>query len=108
MIQARFGSTTLHTATFKPVHLIPRHFSCEQWPRHTKACQGICPSRNSSALAAALALKGGNNKIIYQDILTALTDATSDLSKCLCPAMDNGLAPPLLVKRKEEKETGTT
>jgi len=29
-------------------------------------------------LAAALAVISGNNKIIYQDILTALADATND------------------------------
>jgi len=42
--------------------------------------QGKCPGRNTSALAAAMAVKGGNNEIIYQDILTALADATNDLS----------------------------
>jgi len=52
-----------------------------QWRRHTRACQGKCPGRNTSALAAALAAKSGNNKIIYQEIDTALTDATSDLTK---------------------------
>ena len=36
--------------------------------------------RNTSALAAALGVKSGNNKIIHQDILTALADATCDLS----------------------------
>src|SRR6218665_1737325 len=35
--------------------------------------------RNTSTLAAALAVKSGNNKIIYQDILTAFADATNDL-----------------------------
>jgi len=34
-----------------------------QWRRQTKACQGIY----TSALAAALAVKSGNNKIVYQD-----------------------------------------
>ena len=34
----------------------------------------------TSALATALAIKSGNNKIIYQDILTALAGATNDLS----------------------------
>jgi len=42
--------------------------------------QGKIPGRNASVLAAALAVKGGNNKIIYEDILTALADATNDLS----------------------------
>ena len=51
----------------------------EQWRRHTRAWQGKFPGRNTSALAAALAIKSGN-KIIYQDILTALADATDDLS----------------------------
>jgi len=37
-------------------------------------------------------------KIIYQDILTVLADATNDLSK-LCPVMNNGLAPPLFIHR---------
>jgi len=41
-----------------------------------------CPGRNTFALAAALAVKSGNNtiKIIYQDMFTALADATNDLS----------------------------
>jgi len=30
-------------------------------------------------MPSALAVKGGNNKIVYQDILTALADATNDL-----------------------------
>jgi len=50
--------------------------TCEQWQRHTRAYQGKCPGRNTSALA----VKSGNNKMIYQDILTALADATNDLS----------------------------
>ena len=32
------------------------------------------------ALTVALAVKSGNNKIIYEDILTALADAANDLS----------------------------
>jgi len=53
----------------------------QQWRRHTRACQGKCLGRNrpTSALAAALAVNIGNNEIIYQDILTALVDATNDL-----------------------------
>src|SRR6218665_2259522 len=47
--------------------------------------QGKCP------LAAALTVKSVN-KIIYQDIMTGLADATMT---CLCPAMNSGLAPPL-------------
>src|SRR6218665_3563555 len=43
----------------------------KQWRHHTKACQGKCPVRNTSALAAALAVKSDKNKIINQDILTA-------------------------------------
>ena len=42
--------------------------------------EGICPGRNTFALAATLAVKSGNNKIIYQNILTALADANNDLS----------------------------
>ena len=42
------------------------------------------PGRNTSALAAAmsatLVVKSGNNKIIYQAMLTALADAKIDLS----------------------------
>src|SRR6218665_1167921 len=45
-----------------------------------RACQSKCPGRNTSALAAALAAKGGNNKIKYQDILTAAADAINGLS----------------------------
>ena len=47
-----------------------------KWPRHTRACQGKCTGRNTSALA----IRSGRNKIIYEDILTALADATNDLS----------------------------
>jgi len=43
---------------------------------HTKACQGICPGRNTSTLA----VKSGNNIILYKDILTAFVNATNDLS----------------------------
>jgi len=46
---------------------------------------GISPGRNASALAAVLAVESGSNKIIYQDILTALAEATND--PCLCPAI---------------------
>jgi len=35
---------------------------------------------NTSAHAATLAVKSSNNKIIYQNILTALADATNDPS----------------------------
>jgi len=48
-----------------------------QWRRHTRACQGKCPDRNTSVLAAAV--KSANNKIIYQDIFSALADTTNDL-----------------------------
>ena len=41
-----------------------------------QACQGKCPDRNTSALAAALAVKSGNNK---QHIFIALADAINDL-----------------------------
>ena len=47
----------------------------KQWRRHTRSRQGKCPGRNISALA----VKSGSSKIIYQDILTAITDATNDL-----------------------------
>ena len=47
-----------------------------QLRRHTRACQGICPGRNTSALT----VKSGSNKIIYHDISSALADATNDLS----------------------------
>jgi len=40
---------------------------------------GHCPGRNTSALFAALAVKSVNNKILHQDILTALADETNDL-----------------------------
>jgi len=60
--------------------LVDENRSQKQWRRHTMTCQGKCPGRNTSALVAALAVKSGNNKIIYQDISTALTDATNDLS----------------------------
>ena len=53
---------------------------CVQWRRHTRACQGKCPGRNAYTLAAALADKSYNSKMIYQDILAALVDATNDLS----------------------------
>ena len=46
--------------------------------RFTRACQGKCPGRYTSAHPAALAIKSGNNKIIYQDIWTVLADATND------------------------------
>ena len=62
-----------------------------QWRRHTRACQGKCPGGNTFALAAALAVNSGNNKIIYQDILTALADATNDLTM-LCHELRIGAA----------------
>jgi len=37
--------------------------------------QGKCPGTNTSALA----VKSGNKRIMYQDILTALAHATNDL-----------------------------
>ena len=42
--------------------------------------QGIFSGRNTSALTASLAVKRGNNTIIYKDILTALADETNGLS----------------------------
>ena len=51
-----------------------------QWRRHTRACLGKCPGKNTSALAAALEVKCGNNNIICQDSLTARAHATNDLS----------------------------
>src|SRR6218665_1403414 len=60
--------------------LVDENRSQKQWRRHTMTCQGKCPGRNTSALVAALAVKSGNNKIKYQDILAALADATDDLS----------------------------
>ena len=50
----------------------------KQWRRLTRAYQGKCPRINTSALA----VKSGNNKIIYQDILTVLAGATNDLPTC--------------------------
>jgi len=41
---------------------------------------GQMPWQNTSALAAAMAGKRGNNKIIHQDISNVLADATNDLS----------------------------
>src|SRR6218665_268498 len=64
----------------------------QQWQFYSSPCQGKCPGRNTSALA----VKSGNNKIIYQDILNAITDLR--LMTCLCPAMSSGLAPPLLCR----------
>src|SRR6218665_616342 len=52
----------------------------EQWQSHTRTCQDKRPGRHTSAQAAALEVKSGNNKIIYEDILTALASATNDLS----------------------------
>jgi len=46
----------------------------------TRTYQGKCPGRNTFTLAAALAVKSVNSKIIYKDILIALADATNDLS----------------------------
>jgi len=51
---------------------------------------GKCSGRNTSALAAALAIKSGNNKIILQDILLLLP-LLMRLMTCLCPAMSSGL-----------------
>src|SRR6218665_2261921 len=58
---------------------ILRHLNCAQWHRHSRSCQGKCPGRYTSALAAALAVKSFISKI-NQDILTVLADATNDLS----------------------------
>jgi len=52
---------------------------------HQGVYQGKCPGRNTSALAAALAVKSGNNTIIDQDSLTALADATDELSMPCMP-----------------------
>src|SRR6218665_1735729 len=52
--------------------------------RPARTSQGKCLGRYTSALAAALAaalvVKIGNNKIIYKGILTALADAINDLT----------------------------
>ena len=63
-----------------------------QWQCHTRVSQGKSPGRNTFALAAGLAVKIGNNKIIYQDILTALL---MRLMTYQYPTMSSGLAPPL-------------
>jgi len=66
-----------------------------QWWRHTRPSQGKCPDRNTSALAAALAVKSGNDKIIYNIMIFRLLFLIR-LMTCLCPAMSSGLASPLL------------
>jgi len=65
---------------------------CNQWRLLTRVFQGKCSGRTTSALAAAMAVKCGNIKIVYQYILTLLMR----LMNCLCPAMRSGLAPPPL------------
>ena|SRR6218665_183619 len=52
----------------------------KQWRRHNRVNQRKCHVRNTSALVAVLAVKSGNNKIIYEDILIALVHAIKDLS----------------------------
>lgn|SRR6218665_2612232 len=49
-----------------------------------RAHRSKCPERNTVPLAAALAVNSCNNKIIYLDILTAVVDATYDLSEAAC------------------------
>src|SRR6218665_1366387 len=63
-----------------------------QWRRHTRACHVKCTGRNTSALA----VNSGNNKIKYQDILTALVDVTNDLSMP-CHEQQTGVATELTV-----------
>src|SRR6218665_3362954 len=43
-------------------------------------CQGKCLGSYTSALLATLDVQSGNNKIIYQYILTDFADVTNDLS----------------------------
>ena len=45
-----------------------------------RATANALACKNTFTLAVALAVKSGNNEIIYQDILTALADETNDLS----------------------------
>src|SRR6218665_2706967 len=53
---------------------------------------GATPGRaRENALSATLAVKSGNNKIMYQDIATAPSDATNDLSMP-CHEQRNGAA----------------
>src|SRR6218665_1448431 len=75
------GGKPMHGRSHPPQILggPPVPLGLRPWRRHTRAYQGKYPCRNAS-LAAALAVKSGNNKIEYQDILTALADATNDLS----------------------------
>jgi len=40
------------------------HCPIKQWWRNPRVCQGKFPGRNTSALAAALAVKSGNNKMV--------------------------------------------
>ena len=50
---------------------------------------GKCPGRNTSALAAALTVNSGNNKILHK--VTSTVDATDDLSTP-CPEQRAGAA----------------
>src|SRR6218665_3537360 len=68
--------TATHSHTHACRKIFHTHTQLCQLRRHTRTCQSICPGRNSSALA----VKSGNNKIIHQDILNALSDETNDLS----------------------------
>ena len=73
-----FSSSHPYFSNILPFYILqPSH----QWRRHTKASRDKkCPGRNSSALAVALAVKSGNNRIKHQDTLIAFADATIDLS----------------------------
>jgi len=72
----------------------------KQLRRHTRACQGKCPGRNTSTLAAAMAVKRGNNKIILLKIF--VLPLLMRLMTCQCPAMSSGLAPPLEEREGQE------
>src|SRR6218665_1392259 len=71
-------------------------FPPSSWRLHTRACQGKCPGRNTYVLAAALAVNSGNTRIIYKDILTALADATNELSMPCHVQWTGAAAPPSL------------
>src|SRR6218665_2172267 len=76
---------TIHKYIHSYIHTyinthMPSEASVVQQQHHTRVCKGKCPSRNTSALPATLAVKSGNTKIIHQDILNALAEETNDLS----------------------------
>jgi len=70
---------------------ISRH----QWQGHTRACQIKWPAE-VYIRPAALVVKSRNSKILYQDNLTALADATNDLPK---PCHEQRLSPLVVVTR---------